>query len=281
MARLRGLDRLLWINLNYTNTGDETLQILSELPNLENIFLCSSSYTDQGLKRLGQLKKLKMLWCWPLTDAALASFSDLEDLESLNCGGTFVKGPGLVHLAKMSKLHWINLNDTPIDDQGLACLPELKGLTTIDLVATKITDAGLKTLTRFPQLVELQLRRTQVSGAGLAHLAVMTKLQRLELAGSKLDDAGLGHLPALPKLAVLDISETGTGDAGLEHLRNLAALRELHLEEDQGHRPRPLKAPRGVAELQVRGRRSGNEGIQPACRSGPARQATIGARSNP
>ena len=94
MARLRGLDRLLWINLNYTNTGDETLQILSELPNLENIFLCSSTYTDQGLKRLGQLKKLKLLWCWPLTDAALAGFSDLENLESLNCGGRVREGAG-------------------------------------------------------------------------------------------------------------------------------------------------------------------------------------------
>jgi formylglycine-generating enzyme required for sulfatase activity len=231
MARLRGLDRLLGINLSYTNTGDETLQILSELPNLENIFLCSSSYTDQGLKRLGQLKKLKLLWCWPLTDAALAGFSDLEDLESLNCGSTSVKGPGLVHLAKMSKLNWFNLNDTPIDDAGLAFLPELKGLTCIDLVATKITDAGLKALTRFPQLVHLELARTKVSGAGLAHLAVMTKLQRLDLAATKLDDAGLAHLPAFPKLAWLDISATGTGDAGLEHLRNLAALRELHLKK--------------------------------------------------
>ena len=232
-ARLRGLDRLLSIDLTGANATDETLKILSELPNLEAVTLSWHKYTDEGLKLLGRLKKLIHLGLegTRLTDATLAGFSDLENAEFLHFGRTFVRGPGLVHLAKMCKANTLLLDHAPIDDAGLAFLPDLQGLRILNLSDTKITDAGLKTLSRFPQLVQLHLSNTQVSGTGLAHLAVMTNLRRLGLSGTKLDDAGLANLPEFPRLWRLNLGATEIGDMGLEHLRGRTALRELDVRK--------------------------------------------------
>ena len=154
-----------------------------------------------------------------------------------------MKGPGLVHLAKMSELHWFNLNDTPIDDAGLACLPELKGLTIVGLAATKITDAGLKTLTRFPQLVDLALARTQASGTGLAHLAVMTKLQRLELAGTQTGRRRPRPSVHISKTGMARHQRDGDWRRGARTPAKSCGTSGAASQEDQGHRPRPLKAP--------------------------------------
>ena len=252
-ASLHGLERLLSIDLSSTNTTDETLKVLSELPNLEVVTLFSRRYTPEGLKYLGNLKKLKHLDLLDtrLTDATLASFSDLEDAELLQFCGTLVKGPGLVHLAKMNKVHWLSLTATPIDDAGLAFLPDMHGLRILHLGKTKITDAGLDTLSRFPQLVALYLGKSQISGTGLAHLAVMKNLRRLELAGTKLDDEGIANLPAFSELQWLNVGSTEIGDAGLERLRYLPTLRELIVQKTKITAQGILKLGRALPHCKI------------------------------
>ena len=146
VKRLRGLERLK-IGLIYSSTTDETLKLLWELPSLEAVSLFSRAYTDEGLKRLGRLKKLKFFGFegTQLTDDALESFSDKEDATFLQFGFTLVKGPGLVHLAKMNKVDHLWLYSTPTDDAGLAFLPEFKGLTAIHLGARRSLMPGWNT----------------------------------------------------------------------------------------------------------------------------------------
>ena len=77
-----------------------------------------------------------------------------------------MKGPGLIHLAKMKKVHTLILAHTPIDDAGLAFLPDLPGRRTVNLGNTKITNAGLKTLSRFPLVCRVVPRQHPGFGHG-------------------------------------------------------------------------------------------------------------------
>ena len=173
LSKLRGLDRLERIETAGTQTSDETLKVLSELPNLAIARCGFAPYTDEGVKCLGRLKKLRELHLCgtKVTDAGMEGLRESVTLEYLNLNGTPFKGPGLAHLAKLAtKLGEFWLNETQIDDAGLASLPSLCNLKHLHIARTQITDAGLEHLRKLPNLENLGLQGTKVTALGLLTL---------------------------------------------------------------------------------------------------------------
>ena len=108
----------------------------------------SPSVTDDGLKPLEQLTKLRALvLCQPhVTDA------------------------GLKHLKELRQLEMLHLFDMPVTDAGLEQIKALTKLQRLNLDLTQITDAGLQSLKGLTELRLLELRSTKVTGQGVKRL---------------------------------------------------------------------------------------------------------------
>jgi beta-lactamase regulating signal transducer with metallopeptidase domain len=102
VAHLRGLTKLREIQIFRSQIGDGALEVLAALPNLEMISLQESSFTDEGLKRLGAQSRLRGLFVGlsktPFTDAAVPSLLALTSLQRLDLQGSHISEDGLKRL---------------------------------------------------------------------------------------------------------------------------------------------------------------------------------------
>lgn len=94
--------------LRHTDMTDESVRLLGELPRLEHLDLRGTRITDQALAHAGRMKTLRVLWVGG--DSVNPSITD----------------DGLLHLAKLPRLHALDLRGTAVTDQGLARLKGLK-----------------------------------------------------------------------------------------------------------------------------------------------------------
>jgi hypothetical protein len=88
--------------------------------------------TDEGLKELAGLKRLKVLYLHrtEVTDAGLKEVARVEYLEKLYLGGTQVTDTGLLELNGLKQLQILDLRFTRVTEAGAAdlqkALPRLK-----------------------------------------------------------------------------------------------------------------------------------------------------------
>lgn len=81
-----------------------------------------------------------------VTDAGLAPFKNLKQLQTLLLDSTNVRNEGLTHLKELTKLQVLSLVNTSVRDEGLVHLKELKQLQMLNLNNTQVTDAGIREL---------------------------------------------------------------------------------------------------------------------------------------
>ena len=96
-----------------TTNCDDVLELASKLPGLEEVTLDRTDVTDRGIRHLsraGSLKKVTLLWCMGVTDAAI------------EC------------LARIRSLQEVVLCDLPISDAGIAHLKQSPQLAVLELV---------------------------------------------------------------------------------------------------------------------------------------------------
>lgn len=182
--------------------------------------------TLRGLGNPSLLREIYAGRCAKLTDGALAPFSRLNGLRSLNlyhCGRVGVTG--LAHLRGLNELEELVLDrfmawsTSPRFASG--CAP--------------ITDTGLVHLATLKNLRQLDLGGCHgFTGEGLRHLSELAHLTTLDLSGDsqaeQLTDAGLQHLPAFPNLRALKLGRRpALTDTGAEYLGRCATLRHLDL----------------------------------------------------
>ena len=105
-----------------------------------------------------------------LTDEDLLQLADLRNLEILALANTRLRGPGLRHLFKPSKLRQLVLSKTDIDDSALEIVASMTSLESVWLDGTRITNAGLKHLEKLPKLRGLSCSNTEVTEIGLDDL---------------------------------------------------------------------------------------------------------------
>jgi Leucine Rich repeat len=118
------------VSFDGKGVGDDALELLRKLPDLEAIYLRRCKVTDQGLEKLARLTRVKYLF--------------LDE--------TAVSDRGLAYLKGMSRLQKLGLMGTCVTDEGLAHLKDLNGLRVLEIKGSKVTDAGMielrKTLPR-------------------------------------------------------------------------------------------------------------------------------------
>ncbi|MEC7838930.1 MAG: hypothetical protein VX777_02700 [Chlamydiota bacterium] len=248
------------VNLfGFENISNNCLKRLSEnLPELNQLVICSSSITNAGLAHLSQLHLLNSLdlsFCGSITDTGLEHLSNLTFLELLGLSDcSRITDEGLGHLSKLSLLKSLdltfcrNITDaglkhsskltsleslkilyfSRITDTGLEHISELSLLKSLDLsVCVNITDAGLVQLSKLISLELLNISFCrQITDVGLEHISKLSMLKSLNLKNCKqITDTGLEHLSKLTLLQSLTLDGCDKiTDAGLEHLSKLSSL---------------------------------------------------------
>jgi hypothetical protein len=164
---------------------DHTLAALPGLDDITKLEVRSSPVTDEGLRHVGALSRLRWLTLehTNVTGAGLAHFRGLP-LAALSLLGSPVDDAGFSALPELPALETINLSETLVAGPGLAHLRRLPALTGLDLSSTKVDDDGLRHLEGMP-FTYLNLSKTAVSDAGLPHLERLPRLQHLHLCGTR------------------------------------------------------------------------------------------------
>jgi hypothetical protein len=158
------------VTTNSNFTDGTVPYLVKALPGITHLRLWSP-VTDEGLRHLAGLKKLKALaLLYPEPGA--------------------IDGSGLAGLAGLTNLESLELNHTDITDAALVHLRGLKKLKKLKLTETPVGDAGIKNLTGLNALDELWIENTQVTDAGLAHLKALGKLSAIHAQKSKITAAG-------------------------------------------------------------------------------------------
>jgi Leucine-rich repeat (LRR) protein len=88
------------------NVGNEGLEHIKGLTNLEDLNLWSTTIDDAGMPNLASLRKLKRLnldKCY-VTDEGLKHIAGLENLDYLHIGSTKISDAGLEHLKGLKNL---------------------------------------------------------------------------------------------------------------------------------------------------------------------------------
>ncbi|HZY83414.1 MAG TPA: hypothetical protein VFE78_01175 [Gemmataceae bacterium] len=215
---------------------DATLPYLVKyLPGAQELTLFSP-ITDEGLRHLAGLKRLRHLSVWgfgepyDIDGSCLEHLKSLTGLEVLELNQASVTDPSLAHLRGMTGLKRLALRATPLSGAGFEALKGLTGLEELGLSGSAFSDAGLAHLAPLTNLRRLDLDRTRVTDAGLRHLAGLARLETLFLSETALTDEGLRHLRGLTSLRLLVLEKTRVSDAGLEHLTGLTKLVSVSLK---------------------------------------------------
>lgn len=107
-----------------THANDADAAALADLPQLRDLRLNTSRFSDQATRSLSHLKRLRRLdlWCSQLTDRTLPHLSNLSELRQLDLYSTQVSDKGLHHLYGLKNLKELKLRDTRVTAVGAAKL---------------------------------------------------------------------------------------------------------------------------------------------------------------
>ncbi len=194
---------------------DQTLALLCGLPELEVLQTNESKVTDEGLKALLGLKKLKTLKLFhpgkAFSGTGLAALAELPALERLTVAGSLSFGDEgmaavgkLVHLKEFRTWH---VGHTLEGVKSLRSLKELKSLTLGQRLAykppTSLSDETLAVLAELTSLETLRLEEARLKLDSLLQLKKLAGLKTLALEGIDIPEADVDRLKKeLPAVAV-------------------------------------------------------------------------------
>jgi len=185
---------------------DRTLPLLCGLPELEVLQTNQSQVTDEGMKPLAGLKKLKTLKMFhpgnAFTGTGLAHLAEMPVLERLTVAGSLAFGDEgmaaaakLVHLKELRTWH---AGHTLEGVRSLRALKELKSLTLGQRLAykppTSVSDETLAVLSEMTSLESLRLEEARLKGESLVQLKKLTGLKSLTLEGIDIAEADVDRL---------------------------------------------------------------------------------------
>lgn len=177
LTRLPALKRLRM----FGEFGERHLAEIARIPGLEQLQLGGPGVTDALLVHLDRFPRLKILTLseTSVTDAGLIHLRGLVGLEELTLQLTpTITGPGLGHLASLTRLRRLCLFENGLDDDDmhrLVAFPALRAL----ILGEPVTDDGMAWVARIPGLEELHLAFAPVSAAGVELVLSRTRLAKL------------------------------------------------------------------------------------------------------
>jgi beta-lactamase regulating signal transducer with metallopeptidase domain/Leucine-rich repeat (LRR) protein len=236
--------------------GDGLLRLIGNMPHLEELFVGSSDFTDDGVAELVRCNKLRRLIIMhsPITNKAVGHIGRLKELELLQITGSKATTSGIaqingltnltslmvspvrpdkgfIDISGLKKLKQLWLTPPPNKDDpkrgfrdgDLACLARLERLDDVQIIGPgEITDSGLAYLAGLTRLRRLCMEGPGVTDVGLAHLSKMQHLDLLRIGGN-ITEEGLSSLARHPTLGSLSITSTSTQPLSPEALMKLRA----------------------------------------------------------
>ncbi len=174
---------------------DEFLSGLDEFPGLSSVALRFGPRSDDGLREIGRLRRLKHL--------ALLNSS-------------FVTDRGIVELTSLRNLETLALCHTGITDESVRILGELPRLHNLDLRDNSITNQCLLHAGRMQPLKELWVgsgtSNAAITDEGMPHLMALSNLEGLDLEGTAVTERGLVRIAPL-ELRWMRLQRTGVRDS--------------------------------------------------------------------
>ena len=189
--------------------------LLSGLSELESIQTNISPATDDGIKALTSLKKLKILKFFhpgkAFTGTGLARLAELPDLESLTIAGSLqFADEGMAAVAKLSHLKEFRSWHAGPTVEGIKKLKDLKNLKKLTLgqrlaytPPTTLSDETMLVLSEIPSLESIQLDEARLSLDAVKQLKKLAGLKSLSLQGIDIAESDIELLRAeLPGVAL-------------------------------------------------------------------------------
>ena len=231
IADLKQLERL---NLYQLSIDDEQhLRHITGLPNLNRLTTPQSSFSDEGMKYIGQL----------------------TGLEYLSIENTFLTDDGLVHLSKLRRLSFLNLSENAVTDAGLHHLKQLEGLRVVNVTDTFVSPDGAAAFRKVRP--DVRIDGAVFLAPSREHLVAAGQLTRL---GAKVSQTveNLGQGSETNSRFIIEVSVSGRwkgqpqdlalltkldppidwlwisapiGDEGAEQLQYLSKVREIQLRD--------------------------------------------------
>jgi Leucine-rich repeat (LRR) protein len=144
-----------------------SLEYLSQLPNLESLGLYGYDVriSEAGIQNLSLAKSLTTLDLsrTTITDAAMAQFPCLQQLESLSLREVPIDS-GSTHLTRLPNLKTLDLCNTLVTDETLDSFQPNKALRAIELAGTLVSESGV-------QRLQERMPDTQISGGRISEQA--------------------------------------------------------------------------------------------------------------
>jgi hypothetical protein len=107
-------------------TYDRVLARVARLPGVRWLTLMGNQATDEGLRHIGTMTGLEVLFIWDASS---------------------VTDAGVAHLAGLKNLKAVHINDSNLTDASLALLSGLPSIESLSLPGNRFSDAGLARLT--------------------------------------------------------------------------------------------------------------------------------------
>jgi hypothetical protein len=242
VAYLKNMTNLKNLDFWAAKLTDSSMQVLGKIHTLEYLNL-PTSFTDEGIKFITDLKNLKFFWIGrstisPLTDESLRYIGQLKNLEELNIGGAGFSDEGMQSIAKLIKLKrlWL-LKADMLTNKGLDELAKLESLTDLYLGSdTKITISGIKALNSLKTLKSLNLGDVHQDNSTAMDISGLTELETLKITlhcihrmdmttvYDSFREQDLAFLSNLKNLTSVQITGRGITDSAIKNLSELENL---------------------------------------------------------
>jgi Leucine-rich repeat (LRR) protein len=126
------------VELDSTPAGDDDLQLICKLPDLEVLSCSFTRVTDRGLQEIGSLARLRHL-CLDdtrISDVGVAHLSRLERLESLSLVADDLSTASVSKLGKLAALRELRLPGKVLTDKNVLELRSLHNLQILQIDGT-------------------------------------------------------------------------------------------------------------------------------------------------
>ena len=246
------------ITVDSDQTTLEDMKLFGRLADLENFFFLGSTFTDEMLQELKDLKKVKSATVQnaDITVETLKMFATYPELQTLDIRRDLkIENGDLAVIAEFPKLERLNAYYNSFTNSGVNKISKSQTLKVVDLRGcADISDSAAKYLARMPELEEVYFR-FGVSDDGVKNLAAAPKLKFVEFQDCDITNAcveSLAEFPALKGLRVfrskgftnegiqalaslklerLELRDLSASDEGVAALQAMDSLREVELSE--------------------------------------------------
>ncbi len=215
--------------------NNELFALVEKLPDLEFVSLYETSVTDEGLRPLTSLSKLRYLSFAPICRYEKAGFGPPQwsyPFVPERSDRPRIIGRGLQQLASISTLEGLDLLDTRITASDLTLLASWPKLSSLSLPC-EINAEAVRHLQSCRRLNQLTLGHREISAAELEQLGAWKSLRGLKVIHARLSDKALQAFVRLDSLESLTLEDCSLTDGSLAQLRTAPRTKTLSLERNE------------------------------------------------